>query len=343
MMQPFTEMDRILKQDLHEISCYNTYELKVPLNHFSDTMHNQHLYTMYKKGKLEMPEVMRKLLCFFVWHYRAELEPKVTEYLQTKKLTIDDWLKAAKSNRHGDIVCMYFLSMITGNHTFIHLKNDKIWCTLKAIPLHHQELIKHCEIHLIYMGFRIFLQMKKGSTPLPETPVILGMITSDYPAMRALLHTMVKSEPDNMSPKHPTTAAAGSSSQLSRIEQELKVINRPSHGPEAPLPAAHKSKVKVLPFCVKLTRLSDATILKYTTKQDKNVQKVDTSSSAIASLHLKCLTIPVRKIQLSPHQSVAGKKKRLISGHPSKNQQHYTFQLQHHILKKTQNKDLFEM
>ena len=122
----------------------------------------------------------------------------------------------------------------------------------------------------------------------------------------------------------------------------------------------HKSKVKVLPFCIKLTRLSDAIILKYTTKQDKNVQKADTLPIAFASLHLKCLTIPVRKIKLNPTQSVtlhtprstkvdtaspqginvnkSGKKKRLISGHPSKSQQHYTFRPQHHILKKHKTK-----
>ena len=168
-MPPFSEADRILEQDIHEICCYDTFELEAPLNRFSDTMLNQHLYSMCKKGKLEKLDVMRKLLCFFVRRYCKELEPKVNEYLQVKKLTMDNWIKAVKSKRRGDIVCVFFLSMITGNHMFIHLKNDRIWCTLKAVPLHHYELIERCEIHLVYMGFGIFLQLKKQQTPIVYT------------------------------------------------------------------------------------------------------------------------------------------------------------------------------
>ena len=137
------------------------YKLEAPLNHFSDMMLNHHLYTMRKKGKLETLELMRKLLCFFIRRYQRALEPNVTEYLQSKKLTLDDWLNAVKSNRCGDIVCVYFLSMIMGNLTFIHLKNDKVWSALKTVPLLHCELIECCEIHLVYMGFRIFLWLKE--------------------------------------------------------------------------------------------------------------------------------------------------------------------------------------
>ena len=58
IMPTFMETDRVLKKDLHKLECYGNYELEVSLNHFSDTMLNDHLYTMYKKGKLEMPELM---------------------------------------------------------------------------------------------------------------------------------------------------------------------------------------------------------------------------------------------------------------------------------------------
>ena len=133
----------------------------MPLNHFSDSMLNDHLYTMYKKGKLETLELMRKLLCLFLKRYCRLIEPKVNEYLQSKKLSMDDWMTAVKNNRHGDIMCIYLLSMVTGNHTAIHLKNNKIWCTLKTFPLLHHELVECCPIHLVYMGFGIFLQLKK--------------------------------------------------------------------------------------------------------------------------------------------------------------------------------------
>ena len=74
----------------------HTYELEAPLNHFSDSMLNDHLYTLFKTGKLETPELMRKLLCFFVKRHRVQIEPKVNEYLLSKKLTLDNWLASVK-------------------------------------------------------------------------------------------------------------------------------------------------------------------------------------------------------------------------------------------------------
>ena len=57
-MPAFMETDRVLESDLHELECCNNYELEAPLNHFSDSMLNDHLYSMYKKGKLESPDLM---------------------------------------------------------------------------------------------------------------------------------------------------------------------------------------------------------------------------------------------------------------------------------------------
>ena len=73
-MPAFMETERGPESDLHELECYNNYEIEAPLNHFSDSMLNDHLYTMYKKGKLESPDLMRKLLCFFSKKYRSSIE-----------------------------------------------------------------------------------------------------------------------------------------------------------------------------------------------------------------------------------------------------------------------------
>ena len=61
-MPTFVEADRVPKKDLHELECYGSYELEAPLNHFSDNMLKDDLCPMYKKGKLETPELMQKLL-----------------------------------------------------------------------------------------------------------------------------------------------------------------------------------------------------------------------------------------------------------------------------------------
>ena len=222
MMPAFVEAERVLEKHLHELECYGSYVIEAPLNHFSDSMLNNHLYTMYKKGKLETPELMQKLLCFFSKRYHRLIEPKVNEYLRSKKLSMDDWMTAVKNNRCGDIVCICLLSMVTGNHTAIHLKNKKIWCTLKTVPLLHHELVECCPIHLVYMGSGIFLQLKKRQ--IPESTRILGTISSEDPVVRAQLHLLVKTEKSDVNERllrGNITAAAGSESQSHRVEQEL--------------------------------------------------------------------------------------------------------------------------
>ena len=109
-LPPFQETDRFMETELSQLPCHNNYELEAPLSHFSDSMLNNHLYTMYKKGQLEWPEVMCKLLTFFFKRYCDALLPKVEDYLQSKKLSMEDWLKAVKEGQQGDIICVFFLS-----------------------------------------------------------------------------------------------------------------------------------------------------------------------------------------------------------------------------------------
>ena len=353
-MPIFVETDRVPESDLPSLECYNNYEIEAPLNHFNDSMLNNHLYTMYKQGKLESPDLMRKLLCFFSRKYHGLIEPKVNDYLKSKKLTFDDWMTPVKNHRRGDIVCVYLLSMVTGIHTAIHLKNNKIWCTLKAVPLLHHELVERCPVHLVYMGFGIFLRLKQ--TKNQESCRILGTITSEDPEVRAQLHLLVKTEkPDdgNSLQKTNITATAGSESQLHRLEHELSqdvspvrssqnVISKPKDYP----------KVEIMPFRVILKKLSDATLKKYTRQPETTF--IETAKK----LHLKKLSIPVKRLSLTPSQSVflcsprkspslkkdtsttlttkkPHKKRCLISGHPSLQQQSVlTFQFQQHTLRR---------
>ena len=229
-----------------------------------------------------------------------------------------------------------------GNHTAIHLKNNKIWCTLKTVPLLHHELVERCNIHLVYMGFGIFLQLKKRQ--ISESTRILGTISSKDPVVRAQLHLLVKTEKSDEDEKPlrgNITAAAGSESQLHRVEQELN--QRKSSTPGAVPKSEHQPKVNIMPFSVNLTRLSDATISKYT-KQPEHL-----TVKTIKTLYLKRLTIPIKCLPLTPSQSVilqspckmarpntatqstestserVVKKKRYISGYPSRQQQHLHF------------------
>ena len=81
---------------------------------------------------------------------------------------------------------VYILSVIKGLQTCVHLKNGKVWSTLHANPLHHDELIMRCDMHLVYMGFGIFLHRVRQ--PIVPDVKILGTIHSDD---QATLHKLV--------------------------------------------------------------------------------------------------------------------------------------------------------
>ena len=73
--------------------------------------------------------------------YHTKITERVKEYLDSKKVSIDQWLSAVKDGPCGDIMCLYVLFIMNGKHTCVHLKNNKIWCTLLAVPLDHDELL----------------------------------------------------------------------------------------------------------------------------------------------------------------------------------------------------------
>ena len=47
-LPPFQETDRLLENELSQLPCHNNYELEPSLSHFSDSMLNNHLYTIEK-------------------------------------------------------------------------------------------------------------------------------------------------------------------------------------------------------------------------------------------------------------------------------------------------------
>ena len=95
---------------------------------------------------------------------------------------LDEWLKSVKEGRRGDILCVYLLSMATGSHTAVHMRNNKVWSTLKDMPTSHDELIQQCDKHLVYLGLGVFLQLKECLTV-----DILGTITGQDPETQKLL------------------------------------------------------------------------------------------------------------------------------------------------------------
>ena len=145
-----------MENELSSLECYDEYQLEKPLNSFEDHALNDHLYRVYYSNKTETTLLMRQWISYFACQHRKQITIKVKDYLNSKKFLLDDWLCCVNEGRRGDILCMYLLSIATGVRTMIHLKN-KLWCTLHEKPHSHEEMLNHCEKHLVYLGFGIFL------------------------------------------------------------------------------------------------------------------------------------------------------------------------------------------
>ena len=204
-------------------------------------------------------------------------------------------------------------------HTCIQLKNRLVWSTLKAVPILHHELMSRHNLHLVYLGFGIFLHLKPWSPIDVNVLPTLGEITSDQPkVLEQLMVTGIKQEKciplTGMTPKaRQATAAAGSAAQLAHVEAELKQEPQPHANKTCqgnkPKPSTstwgdgsgllattawHKPQVTQRPFAFRLIKLTQCDIEQYIGKSKKKP----------VLPHLKECSIKVRRLPLTPNQSV---------------------------------------
>ena len=146
------------------------------------------IYTTYSiVKKTENISLMRRWISYYVRQYPKQITAKVQPYLNSKKLTLEDWLQCVRDGRRGDIMCVFLLSLSTGVHTVVHLNNNKLWSTLKTIPATHSELLSICDQHLAYLGFGIFLKLERK----PIQKNILGTVTGiDNETQQLLLQSI---------------------------------------------------------------------------------------------------------------------------------------------------------
>ena len=217
VIMDFAERDRIPESELNTLECHEKYYLEWNLNSFNDAELNDHLYRIYYPKRMDT-QVLRRYIAYYVNLYLKQITQKASNYLDSKKLMLNKWLKSVKEGRRGDIFCVYLLSMATGSHTAVHMRNNKVWSTLKDMPTSHDELIQQCDKHLVYLGLGVFLQLK-----VHVTVDILGTITGQDPKTQKLLvasvtqpikHEEQEDSEVHVLPKKHATAAAGSAAQL---------------------------------------------------------------------------------------------------------------------------------
>ena len=159
ILAEFNETKKLTEAELDALLCFSEYKWESDLNRFNDKCLNDHLCSVFSTKRQETISFMQTCTSFFVHQYRTKLTLRVQSYLDSKKLSLDEWLMSVKHRCRGDIMLVYILSIMKGLLICIHLKNGKIWSTLHVVLIHHAKMMSRCDIHMVYFSFGIFLRL----------------------------------------------------------------------------------------------------------------------------------------------------------------------------------------
>ena len=93
--------------------------------------------------------------------YQAYFKERGDFNLKTKGMSFDIWIEAIEDGRKGDVLILFALSILTDVHAYVHLHAGQHWTTLKNVLDFHEDVLNACKVHLLYLGHRIFVELKK--------------------------------------------------------------------------------------------------------------------------------------------------------------------------------------
>ena len=128
---------------------------------------------------------MHEWLKLFVLMHRKHISNKASEYLESKGLTVEIWADGIQDGQKGDVLILFALNLLMEMHTIVHLKDGQTRMMLANPGLNHSDDIKHCEIHLAYVGRGLFIELIEHENPLEiventeeTTSIIISELTS---------------------------------------------------------------------------------------------------------------------------------------------------------------------
>ena len=115
----------------------------------------------------ESASVVRENLMGWIYdNYRA-VEEWLHVMLAHKKITLSDWIDSVhKDDTPGDDMCLYLLARMYNKHVYVHNKQF-YWCTAIHKIMHEMdlELIKNCDVELVFVHPWVFGEVKKVRVP----------------------------------------------------------------------------------------------------------------------------------------------------------------------------------
>ena len=232
-------------------------------------------------------------------------------YLSTKGLNFDTWIEAIDEGCKGDVLTLYGLSLLANVHTYIHLHNGQFWSTLKNVPSNHDETLRKCKVHALYLGRGLFVKLREQEVPLQiidnPNPKVISIIIGKLSELETkmyedILHTGLGVGKSAKTAKSVELKASNSSS-VSIPKQGLRLsLDEPLD--KAPLDLSVDDKAiptmqpgPVIPLDLSFDQSSD----------DSSLPKNDTPYESPATLDTPPYFSPLPKVLDQPNQQVRAK------------------------------------
>ena len=237
------EVDKLSKHDLTNLCCRGNHCIKHVIYNTAEDCNNA-MYKMYEAMVGQSVDFMRRWLQCYTEHitHKRTINKLAGAYLKSKGLKIATWLASIKTRKKADILAIYLLSKVTKTHCFIHVQNNKYWCTLENELTKHNELMQRCNHHLAYMGQGSFIQLELRTMlveyeifGVPESinveqvdtkSIVTGTLTAEEDeTLTQLLETglsvHVSENKSDKSVNVSASASAGGPKDILRLEWEL--------------------------------------------------------------------------------------------------------------------------
>ena len=166
------------------LSCRATHCVRLKV---TDHAENDNLYNIFALYSGQDCEFIRRWLKFFMTTvYPKNFETAGHYCLDPKGLTLDIWVDGIEDRWKGDFLTLYGLNLMLNIHTLVHIKNNRLWTTIKNPSPNHDNLLKMCNFHLAYVGRGLFVELTERKRPLTVVDedtdtktVVIGELTFD--------------------------------------------------------------------------------------------------------------------------------------------------------------------
>ena len=183
---------------LELLECRQQYQISL-VKLENETARDNELFHIFGTMVNQDAGFMHQWIRVYVVTHRKTVSAMAKEYLDGKGLTLQTCLSGLKEGRWADVLGLFLLCLATQMHCFVHLNNG-YWSTLRDSPNNHLELIQRCNVHLSYLGRRIFIEnvlrlntsyeIFGVSDPIdmPSTSTVIGELSiEESEALKALL------------------------------------------------------------------------------------------------------------------------------------------------------------